>query len=589
MNNDMNVHGLLKLWTDWIPATDPSEQAEAKNSKELVGRILGPNTAVNSAAVRKVSGIVENILNDKQDELRRSDLPALKKLKDLIANLPARTDWSSLWRSGRLPQLERKLRNVIEKLEKIPSEPSDVFPSSFIPPSNILDIITGYLPLEDQKKIGIDDPEDLATTLKTLHRSNSQDPEIPRLIRRFFLRANSEQQDLFFHQLGVDKAPDTGALLLQLIDALPQKMTHLKLTHAASYIGDAHLQSIVNRLTNLQQLDLSWCSSVTDEGIRALAESQHMANLQQLNLRWCSSVTDEGIRALAESEHMANLQQLNLSACDSVTDEGIRALAESEHMANLQQLDLDSCGSVTDEGIRALAESEHMANLQQLNLSGCRRVTDKSIRALAESEHMANLRQLNLGSCDSITDEGIRALAESQHMANLQQLNLRWCSSVTDEGIRALAESEHMANLQQLDLSFCSSVTDEGIRALAESEHMANLQQLNLRGCNSVTDEGIRALAESEHMANLQQLNLSLCSSVTDEGIRALAESEHMANLQQLDLSWCSSVTDEGIRALAESEHMANLERVLFRNNTLTRADLLKFKNRDEGGVEEKE
>ena len=57
---------------------------------------------------------------------------------------------------------------------------------------------------------------------------------------------------------------------------------------------------------------------------------------------------------------MLGLQHLNVRSCRSVTDGGVKAVAE--HCAGLQCLDVRSCGSVADEGVGAVAE--HCAGVQ---------------------------------------------------------------------------------------------------------------------------------------------------------------------------------------------------------------------------------
>ena len=68
-----------------------------------------------------------------------------------------------------------------------------------------------------------------------------------------------------------------------------------------------------------------------------------LASLQTLILKGCSTIRDEGVRALAS---LTSLQTLNFAECDVLTNRGVRALTS---LASLQELDLTECGATTKE------------------------------------------------------------------------------------------------------------------------------------------------------------------------------------------------------------------------------------------------
>ncbi len=73
-------------------------------------------------------------------------------------------------------------------------------------------------------------------------------------------------------------------------------------------------------------------------------------------------IGDEGVRALAQSPHLASLTHLDLYD-NGIRDEGARALAQSEHLTSLTQLDLEDNG-IGEEGRRALNESVHLSDVK---------------------------------------------------------------------------------------------------------------------------------------------------------------------------------------------------------------------------------
>ena len=84
-------------------------------------------------------------------------------------------------------------------------------------------------------------------------------------------------------------------------------------------------------------------------------------------------VTDEGLTTLACSK---TLDHLNISKCTKVTDNGIRALTT---LPALRILDLRNI-HLTDVGLMAL---DNVGTLTNLNLKRCRYITDIGVSALA--------------------------------------------------------------------------------------------------------------------------------------------------------------------------------------------------------------
>jgi hypothetical protein len=106
-----------------------------------------------------------------------------------------------------------------------------------------------------------------------------------------------------------------------------------------------------------------------------------MVNLQSLNLSHCSSVSD-----LAPLAAMVNLQSLNMSYCDAVSD-----LAPLTTVVKLQNLNIRGCSSVSD-----LAPLEGMVNLKS---------TDDIARVVAQ---LTSLSVKNAGVQMSVQAAAIR-------------------------------------------------------------------------------------------------------------------------------------------------------------------------------------
>ncbi len=70
-----------------------------------------------------------------------------------------------------------------------------------------------------------------------------------------------------------------------------------------------------------QELDLSGCQCITDEGIHALARG--CPGLRAVNMSSCYELTDAAFAALASCRH---LRTVNACGCERVTNEGLCAL-----------------------------------------------------------------------------------------------------------------------------------------------------------------------------------------------------------------------------------------------------------------------
>ena len=95
------------------------------------------------------------------------------------------------------------------------------------------------------------------------------------------------------------------------------------------------LRGMVRSLTSLQQLDLSGCGQITDEGVSSLSS---LTSLQQLDLSHCTQITDAGVSALTS---LTSLQQLNLSNCKQITSEGVFSALSS--LPALWVLNVSNC------------------------------------------------------------------------------------------------------------------------------------------------------------------------------------------------------------------------------------------------------
>eukprot|EP00656_Telonema_subtile_P006602 TRINITY_DN13056_c0_g1_i2.p1 TRINITY_DN13056_c0_g1~~TRINITY_DN13056_c0_g1_i2.p1 ORF type:complete len:245 (-),score=33.38 TRINITY_DN13056_c0_g1_i2:123-857(-) len=127
------------------------------------------------------------------------------------------------------------------------------------------------------------------------------------------------------------------------------------------HVGDAAVTALV-KLEKLKHLDVSW----TDLSDRQLIDlTNGLGRLRSVDLSWCSSLSDVGVEALASSCH--ELNRISLAGCKRLTDASVELLGT--HLRGLESIDLRSLENVSGVGILFLLASA--TALRHLDISGC--------------------------------------------------------------------------------------------------------------------------------------------------------------------------------------------------------------------------
>lgn len=198
-----------------------------------------------------------------------------------------------------------------------------------------------------------------------------------------------------------------------------------------AYIAGMHKESAEGNLM-LEYLGLQDCQKLTDDSLKHI--SQGLPNLQRINLSFCISISDSGLKYLAK---MNSLRELNLRACDNISDIGIGYLAEGG--SRVSTLDVSFCVKLSDQALMHL--SQGLFNLRALSMSACQ-ISDEGVCRLAKTLH--ELETLNIGQCHRVTDRGLMTIAES--LTHLRSIDLYGCTRITPAGI------ERIMKLPELDI-----------------------------------------------------------------------------------------------------------------------------------------
>lgn len=225
---------------------------------------------------------------------------------------------------------------------------------------------------------------------------------------------------------------------------------------------------------HLKELDFSSYSELCDEELVFLP-----TQLEKLNLSWCKTISPDGIRILPP------LLELKLSNFPSIEKNHLKFLPSS-----LLKLELRNCQKISLEGMRYLPTS-----LTSLDVERSRHFDDQFLPYLP-----ATLKELSLNECRYITNDGLASLPKG-----LTSLSLKYCR-ISNFGIQNLPNSliklnltgtfvdnqciEHLPfPLQQLILNECKKISDVGLIKLPYS-----LTYLHLNLNEGITNKGISFL-----------------------------------------------------------------------------------------------
>eukprot|EP00899_Mesostigma_viride_P022921 jgi/Mesvir1/3813/Mv25733-RA.1 len=206
-------------------------------------------------------------------------------------------------------------------------------------------------------------------------------------------------------------------------------------------------------------------------GLRALARG-----CRQLQVLWIpgSNVEYAGLKGLADC--CTQLQQLDISRCEEVTDDGLNAIAKIAH--RLKYLNVSHCPNVSHNGLAQVLDNA--PNLQAFFADSCPGVVPRIFVNFDVTN--PKVHALCVARCPrGVTDQALAFLVHESRIATLTTLttlDVSFCSGLTDTSISKIGLCK---NLRYLNVSHCPAVTDASIRVVAEN--CKELQTINIAGC----------------------------------------------------------------------------------------------------------
>ena len=105
----------------------------------------------------------------------------------------------------------------------------------------------------------------------------------------------------------------------------------------------------------LRQLDLSGCTSITDNAIKHFALAQQGAPaLRDVSLSNCANLTDKSLRSLASLCATGKLERVAVAECANMTDHGVIGLAQL--CRAITSIDVSGCVLLSDRAVASFGD-----------------------------------------------------------------------------------------------------------------------------------------------------------------------------------------------------------------------------------------
>jgi hypothetical protein len=227
------------------------------------------------------------------------------------------------------------------------------------------------------------------------------------------------------------------------ICASNSKINHLKL-NSCKYLTDFSLVTIGKHCKDLQSISFGGCTNIRLVGLRSLAMNCRL--LRSIDFAgYC--IDDTGLRIIAAS--LDQLENLDLTGCTSVTDRGLSQVAHC--CTKLKQLKLGGCYKIGESGIWAFCELEHCQDLEQIELFGCIYLSDNALVAIAR--RCPSLKKINISECPDISS---RAVCKFISICNtLDDFTASRCPNAIDDDVVSAVIQHLSGSIVKLDLSHC--------------------------------------------------------------------------------------------------------------------------------------
>ena len=238
-------------------------------------------------------------------------------------------------------------------------------------------------------------------------------------------------------------------------ESFPRHLTKLDIRHSSG-----HLSAYTAISQCLQRLQCFGLSNSFFEILKTEVDKRRLFSSLQtvriLEFSYCTSLTDQMLRYLADN--CSNLRSLCLRRCHNIRGVSLPVLIDS--CSSLTSLVLDGT-SVSDDAITPVCWERSV--ISEVDLSWCRHLTQAGLKSmLPRCRFLRYLRLCCCGYGHAITDQVLDAMIESQAVLqkscnSLQVLDLSYSSEVTNSALAQFVVSS--PSLLYLRVYHCQKLT----------------------------------------------------------------------------------------------------------------------------------
>jgi hypothetical protein len=139
-------------------------------------------------------------------------------------------------------------------------------------------------------------------------------------------------------------------------------------------------------MSKLSQVGLESAWDVKNAALVSLGASNSSKSLTKLDLSSCSGFDDIGVEAVVENA--INLEELNLRFCSGISDSLIFKMA-SLNLRKLRWIDLSECSKISADAVSALVGSAPV--LSYINLKGCAKIMKKHLESIQKNNTLTTI------------------------------------------------------------------------------------------------------------------------------------------------------------------------------------------------------
>lgn len=270
-----------------------------------------------------------------------------------------------------------------------------------------------------------------------------------------------------------------------------KRLSSIKLSGLAKVIDDECLIGL-SILEELNELDISLCSKITDKGLEAFYSKIENVK-EETEKNNLNSIISNNYPSILSKKSSNNLNmveniiipenkkfiKLNLTGLLKITNLGINSLIKTSiHSLEVLTLSLLPQKQV-DSGI--CDSLSNCRKLRHLDLSGCLNLSDFDIQAIFNDNSFENLNSLNISGLNKISDASLSFVINSCKF--LKVLRISNCPNISDISLDILMNSNSSLDLYVLEINRTPLISDKKINEILKLKS-PNLRVI--RACNMV-------------------------------------------------------------------------------------------------------